>query len=375
MGGQERVALRTAQILKNDYNITLLAFEKSEKEYQHDNLDIIYMNMPKITNKFNYLLRITTILRKIHFIKRTKKEKKIDISLSFGDFTNIYNSIAKVNEKCVTSIRGYESFYHNEAIAKKYHNKADITISVSKGIADKVEQLYGLTKEKLKILYNPFDIAEIASKSCEKVDDYDFIDTVTIVTVGRLAEIKGYEHLIRAFSIVKETIKNSKLLILGEGVCQERLDKMIKELRLEDSITLLGHRENPYKYVAKSSLYVLSSENEGFPNALVEGMCLVPVVSVDCKSGPREILSDGDYKKTAKDVELADYGILTPPVTKSRNYSGDAIETCDEKLAEAIIKILTDNELYNHYKTKAQERAKHFSYEAYRENIINILEG
>lgn len=372
IGGQERVAVRTARILKNDYDVTMLIFYKTDIEYEHNDINVIDINIPA-TN--NYFFKCINSFRRIYAIRKIKKEKNFDITFSLGTTTNIYNCFSKVQDRCVTSIRGYAALLSYKLIARKYYKKADINIGISKTISDIMCQLYKLPKEKVRTVYNPIDVDEIIEKSRESVDDYIFSDTFTIITVGRLDEIKGFEHLIRAFTIVKNIFTSAKLLIVGEGYCRNKLENLISDTNLVDNITLLGYRENPYKYIAKSSLYVTSSENEGFPNALAEAMCLVPAVSVDCKSGPREILSEGDYTQTAADVELADYGILTPPVTKSRNYEANNIEECEKILAEGIIKILSDKELYNKYKIKAFERAQQFSYEQYRKNIINIFEG
>lgn len=371
IGGQERVALRTARILKNDYDVSVLIFEKTKVEYEHSDIDPVNINVPASNN---YFLKAFNIFRRIYKTKKIKRERKIDVAVSFGASANICNSLSKINEKCILSIRQYNVFIDIPLLGNMCHKKADITTGVSKGITDKSRRLYKLPREKVLTLYNPIDVDEIIKRSREDVNDYIFSRTFTIAAVGRLDAVKGFEHLIRAFSIVKNTFESAKLLIVGEGECRSRFENVVSELNLADSVTLLGYRENPYKYVAKSSVFVMSSEHEGFPNALAEAMCLAPVVSVDCKTGPREILSEGDYEKTATDVEPADYGILTPPVTHSRNYHGAVIEECDKKLAEGIIKMLSDEELYDKYKLKAAERVKQFSYESYRKNIIDIFE-
>lgn len=83
-----------------------------------------------------------------------------------------------------------------------------------------------------------------------------------------------------------------QLLIVGHGDKETQLRRLIKDLGLESNAILMGGQENPYKFMKHSDLYVLSSLTEGFPNAMVEAMSVgLPILAVDCKSGPREILS------------------------------------------------------------------------------------
>ena len=133
-----------------------------------------------------------------------------------------------------------------------------------------------------------------------------------------------------------------------------------------------GFQENPFAYLAKSSLYVLSSYSEGFPNALVEGMTFLPAVAVDCRTGPREIFSDGPCSRTCTGVEEADYGLLVPPAADRLWH--DEITADDRILAEAMLRVLKDPALSQRLKIAAQARAEEFSCERYRAKLIELLE-
>jgi glycosyltransferase involved in cell wall biosynthesis len=131
----------------------------------------------------------------------------------------------------------------------------------------------------------------------EKLEHEWFMDRAcpVLVAAGRLAPWKGFVDLIHA---VKEvTLKRQiRLLILGDGPQRPELDKLIFELGLSDSVSLLGYVENPLKYFARADVFVLSSHVEGLPNVLVEAMmCGCTPVSTDCPTGPREVLKDGKY--------------------------------------------------------------------------------
>jgi len=115
------------------------------------------------------------------------------------------------------------------------------------------------------------------------------------VAVGRLQMQKDYPTLLHAFAQVRKN-RPVRLLILGEGKDRLALEELIKELGLEQDVSLPGFVMNPYAYMARASLFVLSSRWEGLPTVLIEALCCgTPVVSTDCPSGPREILRDGQY--------------------------------------------------------------------------------
>ena len=100
-----------------------------------------------------------------------------------------------------------------------------------------------------------------------------------------------------------------------------------------------------------------------------------PVLSADCKSGPREILSNDDIYKKTEGIEFAEYGILVSPMSDSRKYEAGYIEDCDRNLSLAIEKVLFNKELLVDYGERAMIRAKDFSYDSFKENLISIIES
>ena len=193
-----------------------------------------------------------------------------------------------------------------------------------------------IRENKIAVIYNPVDIDEIERLSSEAVEHPWFREeTPIIVSVGRLTKQKGYPHLINSFSLVRKAFP-CRLLIIGEGEDREKLLRMAREKALERDVEFLGFQKNPFKYMARASLFVLPSLYEGFGNVIVEAMALgLPVISTDCPSGPSEIIEDGKN------------GLLVPV--------GD-----EDALSRAMTEVLTNNALKERLGREAPRRAAFF---------------
>jgi glycosyltransferase involved in cell wall biosynthesis len=156
-----------------------------------------------------------------------------------------------------------------------------------------------------------------------------------LIAVGRLQIQKDYPTLLRAFAQVRQK-RPVRLLILGEGKERPMLEELIKTLGVEEDVSLPGFVMNPFAYMARASLFVLSSRWEGLPTVLIEAMCCgTPVVSTDCPSGPREILREGQYGQLvpvgeptalARAIETTlDAKASSPPPESWRPYELDTV--------------------------------------------------
>jgi len=179
-------------------------------------------------------------------------------------------------------------------------------------VSESVKKSFG-NNDKIAVIYNPVVPPDMLDKSNEPVDQ-DFFTAKKIpiiISVGRLSQEKDFATLLRAFAIVKKEI-DSQLVIVGEGKERENLKRLARNLHVEDSVWMPGFAENPYKYVSKSSVFVLSSKFEGFALVLVEALSVgCPVLSTDCPGGPREILENGKYGKL---VPVGDYKALAKAI-------------------------------------------------------------
>lgn len=178
---------------------------------------------------------------------------------------------------------------------KKVLVKADSIIAVSNGVAADISHITGIPLDKIHVIRNPVITPELENLASADIDHKWLTqkDKPVLLGIGRLGRQKNFELLIHAFNIVRTEI-DCRLLILGEGRRRTHLERLVKRLGMTDSVELSGFVGNPFAYLAKADLFVLSSLWEGSPNALTEALALgVPVVSTDCESGPREILQDG----------------------------------------------------------------------------------
>jgi len=227
-----------------------------------------------------------------------------------------------------------------------FYRFANEIVANSKGSADDLARTLKIPRERIRVIYNPTIIPDVFKKAREEID-HSWLNNKTspvIMGVGRLRKQKDFSTLIRAFAKLREK-KDARLIILGEGEDRKKLENLIKKLSLQDYVDLPGFVKNPYAYMARADVFVLSSRWEGLPNTLIEAMaCGTPVISTDCPSGPAEILEGGKYGKLV-------------PV-------GDV-----NALANAILEIL-ENPLD---KKILQERARFFSAEKAVGKYLKIL--
>jgi glycosyltransferase involved in cell wall biosynthesis len=182
-------------------------------------------------------------------------------------------------------------------LIRKVYPQADLVLAVSQGVAEDVSSCTGLSPKGISTIYNPMLITRIKAQSILPVS-HPWFDTEripVILGVGRLVPAKDFSTLLKAFAHVL-TKRPAHLLILGEGRERQMLEKLAVELGIASDFLLPGFVSNPYAYMSRPTVFVLSSLLEGLPNALIEALaCGCPVVSTNCRSGPKEILDNGTY--------------------------------------------------------------------------------
>ena len=341
-GGAEKVVkLLIQQLMKDkELDIILILLENKITYQLPKNIKIIHL----FSHLDNYLQKFIGLLYGSIKLKSITKRYKIQIiisSLERSNFVNVMTKFLGSPHKAIISEHTNPEYTYGsrtlknsivKLLIKLLYGKADRIIAVSNGVKKALIKVFKIDENKIQIIYNPCDINKIKKLSMEKVEYPWFSEKIPIIiTIGRLIESKGHGKLLQAFAKIKKQIP-SKLVIIGEGNLRKQLERLTVKFEVEKDIAFLGWQENPYKYISKSNIFVLSSNSESFGLVVVEAMvCGIPVVSFDCESGPREILDNGEY------------GILVPV--------GDI-----EGLSEAVINILKNNDLREKIIQKAKKR-------------------
>ena len=346
-GGAQRVlSILANEFSKRDYRVDLILAQK-KGPYLKD-----------ISNRVNIVdLRTSSIIKSILPLVGYFRKDKPDILTSALHHANIAAIIAKIISRTPVKLLIRQDSYYKlpanlkQALPEKtLYKKADYIIAVSEGVADSLINTLKIPKEKIKVIYNPIFDKSITEKAKQKVFHPFFQDKryQIILGVGRLARVKDFPTLIKAFHSIKTD--SMRLMILGEGRERKELENLVQELGLEEYVSMPGFVENPYAYLAKASVFVLSSKCEGLPNVLIEAMaCGTTVVSTDCPGGPYEILEGGKYGKLvpvgdiAKLAEAISDSLKTPTekellISRAKYFSVERAINEYEKLFKELIK-------------------------------------
>lgn len=171
---------------------------------------------------------------------------------------------------------------------------ADLIVTTSRGVADDLQAAFGVDPGHVRVVPNPVDLDRVAAAAQEPLEA-EFQPQWTspvIVAAGRLAEAKNYPLLIDAMAVLRQQLP-ARLFILGQGELEPAIRAHIAERGLAGAVVLCGFQRNPWKFIAKADVFVLTSHYEGFGNVLVEAMaCGVPVVAT-ASAGTRDIVRDG----------------------------------------------------------------------------------
>lgn len=275
-------------------------------------------------------------LRRLRVLKRYLKEHNfdyvIDNRVRIGFLKEfIISKFIYTPKKTIYCIRSFEMNKYinsNRFLGRLIYNNAYKIVGVSKVIAKKVKKDYNF--KNVISIYNAINFEDDSGK-VETKDNY-------ILFFGRLDDdVKNISLLLEAYSKSNLPNKYIKLKILGEGKDLEKLKKISKDLNLTSTIEFLGYNPDPSEIVKAALFTLLTSRYEGFPRSIIESLALgTPVISVDCKSGPNEIID--------------------------HNFNGILVENHNHKaLADAMNRLFEDKNLYLHCKQNSKSSVAQFS--------------
>jgi glycosyltransferase involved in cell wall biosynthesis len=201
------------------------------------------------------------------------------------------------------SDRKWRKRYLRPALRRAYE-MADVIIAVSAGVADDLAAAADLPRERIAVVYNPVVTPQVLAAAEQPLDHPWFGpgEPPVVLGVGRLVPQKDFPTLVRAFASLRGR-RPARLMILGSGRNEaqtaserESLMALAAELGVASDVALPGFIANPYPYMKRAGVFVLSSRYEGLSNVLIQALaCGCPVVSTDCPHGPAEIVEGGAY--------------------------------------------------------------------------------
>ena len=251
------------------------------------------------------------VLKSLPGLVRYLRRKRPDALLSAMTHANVVALLARrlagVPTRLVVSERNsptaykdnYPGLTHRAArfLMRRLYPGADAITVVAQAMRQELMEQVHLDPARVHVIYNPIDLAGIVEQMRQPADHpwFDDAETDVILGVGRLTRQKDFPTLVRAFARLRER-RRLRLVILGEGEEREALVSLVSDLGVAADVAFPGFVANPFAYMRRSALFVLSSRWEGLPGALIQAMaCATPVVSTDCATGPAEILENGRW--------------------------------------------------------------------------------
>ena len=374
-GGAQQVFRDQLNFFFNRYNTLGCVFNWDDTFEDDRSTNIISLDIPAGKN---WIGKIYFFLKRVYAMRQIKKNHKIDFSISHLEGADYVNLFSKRKEKVICWIHGTKRFDENiegalGSIRKKIlipltYRRSDCIVAVSEGIRQELIRDFGVPQAKVQTIYNGFNLQEIASKALQKVNtSYEelFSTKTVLITHCRLSRQKNLVALIDIFNLAVKHQAGMKLMILGDGELKDDLLEYCKTLNFsvysiwnpafsfnhEYDIYFLGYERNPYPFLHRASLYLMTSSWEGFPLSLCEAMaCGVPVLSSDCYTGPREIINpELKGSQPIHEPIVSPYGILMPLADNKKNI---------QIWANEIIATLNNPKLCKELKLTGKERVQ-----------------
>jgi len=378
-GGAQRVFSQLVLGLSDQYNIIEVVFNNSDTDKFNGIGTKVSLDVPAGKNLLTKALYFLFRIWKLNRLK-AKFECKFSIShLEGANFVNILSFGPGEKVLCVHGSKtaedsnrtGIIKLVENTLLIPVLFRFADKIVVVSKGISHELASTFKINPSRIQVIQNGINlklIKSMAKREIPRKHRLIFTKPVLIFS-GRLAPQKNPIALIDIYARIVTKFE-CNLLVLGDGPLKRDMQVRCTELGInyregeltEDSlpcVLFIGFQQNPFQYLSKSRLFLLTSSFEGFPLAPCEALaCHLPVIATDCPTGVREVLS---HRKTPPGegiqcAEYVEYGVLMPLIDRGTNYLAIIQEWCD-----TIITILTNDRLIEEYRMKAPIRASQLS--------------
>lgn len=363
MGGIEKVLLETLKNLSELYDDIDLVLKDDYKE-QNLFLDEIPKNVKihflfeAYSGKNRIKKEIKREIKRFFYpikLKKFLKNKNYDVVIDFS--YNLFNYKIKFNVPVIGWAHFGAISHEDNNIEKdiregQKYKKYDKVIAICEEMRDEFVNELGIEANKVEMIYNAIDIEKIKKKSEEKNDELEkYLKEDYILQVSRMVPQKQPEELIEVYRELKKRGIKEKLYYVGNGKSYSEVQEKIKKYNLENDIILLGQQLNPYPFFKNAKLFLHTAKHEGIPTVLIESMALDTVVSAySCPTGVKELLGEND-----------EYGALSPLNDR-------------RTIVEKTFELLNNEEKYDEYKSKIEERVKDFTMEKNKEKLKELIE-
>ncbi|MCU0654137.1 MAG: glycosyltransferase [Polyangiaceae bacterium] len=338
-GGAERSFSNVCAALSRQHQVEACIFSSWEPGHFPIPVPLRELRIPRGQTPLDRMARLAERIRRVRALKRSFRA---DVCISFLEGADYVNVLSRSTERVILSIRGSKRFdefiqgglneLRHQILLPLVLRSADAIVALSHGVRSELLSHYRLPPSfPVRVIHNFFDIDRIRSLSLEPLDpplEAFFHQREVLVSHGRLSREKGLHHLIELLPSLQRQRPRAALLLAGDGPARHDLlalaaSRGLRARWLPDApldapadvdVLLVGHQENPYRYLPRSRLFLLASSAEGFGNSILEAMIAgTPVVSVDCLYGPREILAPGTSRPPRlSGPEEAAHGFLMP---------------------------------------------------------------
>lgn len=299
-GGAERVTVYTANgLAERGYHVDLVVISPrgSYLDLLSDKVHVVDLNCKRVATSIFPLARYLRMTRPAVLFSALEHASPMTFVAKWisRSSTRLVPVVHITLSRDAANTRGVKSVLIHRAV-KWFYPHAAALVAVSQDAAVDMVRVLNVPERAVRVIYPVLtpDIKQLAGQPITH-PWFGPEQPEVILAAGRLQEQKDFVTLIRAFGMVRRQ-RNAKLLILGEGVLRPQLEALIRELELTEFVSLPGYTKDIFAYMARCSLFVLSSAWEAMPMVITEALaCGIPVVATNCPSGPREILCDGKY--------------------------------------------------------------------------------
>ncbi|MBO4897226.1 MAG: glycosyltransferase family 4 protein [Clostridia bacterium] len=321
-GAQRVISVVSSRLAERGHEVYLYVFSRGEKEYGvSDKVYLTYMAQSKEEyEKISSLKRFRNLRE---FLKESKPQAAVGFMeagyalymASLGLPVKRISAI-RANPKSVFSRKGLRAWLN-----RKWFDRSDAVAAQTE--AQKC-LLPGNLKAKACVIPNPVSDDALENAKTEYGDK-----CLKLIMAGRLVAVKNYPMVFEAVSKVHEKYPGITLDIYGSGKLQDELQEKIGGMGLSNSIKLCGWSENTAEEFKKRDIYILSSDNEGMPNSLMEAMAVgLPCISTDCETGPADLIKD---KENGFLIPCGDSGALADRIIKLVEMTKEERQTMGER--------------------------------------------